>query len=98
DGQPGAGILNTGSLTIARVIVKENHTGKGGNGASICQDPNSCGPSGGTGGNGAGISSNGTLTVNASTFIANATGAGGAAGACNGNPNCFATRGNAGNG
>jgi hypothetical protein len=82
NGAPGAGILNAGSLTILRVMVRDNQTGKGGNAGNInCPNPDSmCESFGGNGGEGAGISNEGALTISASMFLNNATGTGGVVG------------------
>jgi len=70
-GGSGAGIHNTGTLTLERCTVTGNLTGRGGNAPGVNVD--------GHGGHGGGIYSTGSLTVISSTISGNATGAGGKA-------------------
>jgi CSLREA domain-containing protein len=68
-GENGGGIDNAGSLTLSRVVVADNHAGRGGDGIF--------GGRGGDGGNGGGISNSGTLALTDSTIELNSAGAGG---------------------
>jgi hypothetical protein len=78
DAFPGGGIWSDAgaSLTLERVIVTGNATGKGGGGAA----GGSFGGSGGKGGDGGGIYARGPLTITDSSITSNVTGAGGAGG------------------
>jgi hypothetical protein len=92
DGENGGGILNIGTLTLNRVIVADNQTGRGGAGGNLfCGSAtDECSTTGGDSGDGAGVFSSGLLTVTASVFNNNQTGSGGVAGGnqCSGDAQC----------
>jgi CSLREA domain-containing protein len=93
----GGGIYNSGSLTLTRVVVTGNQTGKGGNAGNV--SCSFCDAVGGNGGHGGGISGPGTLTVVHSRVQSNMTGAGGLGPSvidCGGD--CFTGPGDRGNG
>jgi hypothetical protein len=66
--EDGGGIQNGGTLTLDRVLLKDNQAGYGGD---TFDDP---APSGGLGG---GIFNSGTLTISNSAFVDNTAGSGG---------------------
>jgi CSLREA domain-containing protein len=83
-GQSGGGIANAGVLTLLRVTLSANHTGRGGNGGlAVGADSmtgtgtGAVGGSGGAGGDGGGVFNSGSLVVQDSTITGNSTGSGG---------------------
>jgi hypothetical protein len=82
--EPGGGILNHGNLTLEHVLLTENTTGRGGNGADGITSNNVThnGSGASNGGEGGGIDNdfNAILTVRASTISDNRTGDGGKGG------------------
>jgi List-Bact-rpt repeat protein len=82
--EPGGGILNHGNLTLEHVLLTENTTGRGGNGADGITSNNVThnGAGASNGGEGGGIDNdfNAILTVRASTISDNRTGDGGKGG------------------
>jgi CSLREA domain-containing protein len=83
----GGAVQNLGSLTVSRSTISGNAAGdggRGGNGASVDDDPGSVGGNGGTGGGGSwggGISSvSASLSITNSTISGNVAGNGGPGG------------------
>lgn len=85
-GAPGGGVANDGTLTLLRVTIMGNHTGRGGSGGSVTGADGTAnfeagqaagGGSGGAGGGGGGVYNAGALTLEDSTLTGNVTGAGG---------------------
>jgi CSLREA domain-containing protein len=90
-GANGGGILNNnnGALTLDHVLVTDNFTGRGGDGAGSAGDGGNAG-SGNQSGYGGGIwnGTNAFLSITASTITGNGTGNGGAGGAGGAGVNC----------